>query len=36
MFEKKINELRNKLEEQDKILELNETVNNFNTIYVLV
>ena len=32
MFEKKINELRNKLEEQDKILELNETVNNFNTI----
>ena len=32
MFEKKISELRNKLEEQDKILELNETVNNFNTI----
>ena len=32
MFEKKINEIRNKLEEQDKILELNETVNNFNTI----
>ena len=32
MFEKKINELRNKLEERDKILELNETVNNFNTI----
>ena len=31
MFEKKIYELRNKLEERDKILELNETVNNFNT-----
>ena len=32
MFEKKINELRNKLEEQDKIFELNETVNNSNTV----
>ncbi len=32
MFEKKINELRNKLDEQDKIFELNETVNNSNTV----
>ena len=32
MFEKKINELRNKLDEQDEIFELNETVNNSNTV----